>query len=110
MTRRRLDRWPLILMSLVFAGCSLRLGDFTALSTKNVPLRYDATSVVEGRDCRWNILGIPLGFPNLKEAVDEAIDGRGNALVNEVTYQEGWSAFFVGQACFKVKGEVVTLK
>ncbi len=105
---------PVILLSVAagatLLGCTQRLGDFTALSSKNVPLRYESTAVVEGSDCRWNILGIPLGLPNLKEATDNAIGSRGNALVNEVTYQTGWTAILFGQACYKVKGDVVTLR
>jgi hypothetical protein len=34
--------------------------------------------------------------PNVKEATDNAIGSRGNALVNEVTYQTGWTAISFG--------------
>lgn len=100
----------LVATSVTLGACTQRLGDFTALSSKNVPLKYETSTVAEGADCRWNILGFPLGFPNLKEATDKAIGSRGNALVNEVTYQTGWTAVLFGQSCFKVKGDVVTLK
>jgi hypothetical protein len=92
------------------SGCVWRLGDFTAVSTKNVPVTYDASTTVTGRDCRYRVLLIPLGWPNLKEAVDDAIGSRGNALVNQVTYVTNWDVLLVGQSCFEVKGDVVTLQ
>ena len=91
-------------------GCVYRLGDFTAISTKNVPLSYSTPTTATGRDCRVNILGVPLGFPSLKEAADEAIGSRGNGLVNEVTYTTEWTAILFGEVCFEVKGDVVTLQ
>jgi hypothetical protein len=100
----------LVATSVTLSACSQRVGDFTALSTKNIPFKYETSTVVEGEDCRWSILGVPLGLPNLKEATDNAIGSSGNALVNEVTYQTGWTVFFFGQTCFKVKGDLVTLK
>ena len=95
---------------LTVAGCTRRLGDFTALSTKNVPLKYEPGRSVRGRDCVVDVLGIPIGFPNLEEAVDDAVGSRGNALVNQVTYQSAWTAILFGQQCIEVKGEVVTLE
>ncbi len=99
-----------VALTAAMTGCTQRLGDFTALSTKNVPLRYEPGASTRGSDCVLNILGFPLGFPNLEEAVDDAIGNRGNALVNQVTYQRGWTAILVGQQCIDVKGDVVTLK
>jgi hypothetical protein len=100
----------MVVLLLSTAGCSIRLGDFTGLSTKNVPIMYTQGSTVEGRDCKFNVLGVPLGHPNLKDAIDQAIGSRGNALVNEVTYVNGWTAILFGQQCYEVKGEVTTVQ
>ncbi len=98
------------LLVVTVSGCSLRLGDFTAISTKNVPVRYDTSVSVTGKDCAPNFLGIPLGMPNLQEAVDDAIGSNGNALVNQVTYQSARTVIVFGQQCLEVQGEAVTLK
>ena len=106
-------RFPLlfVLTVIVAAGCTYRLGDFTTLSSKNVPVRYDVSTTSHGRVCKVvNILGIPLGFPSLKDAADQAIGNQGNALVNEVTYTSNYT-FILGQTqCIEVKGDVVMLR
>mgnify|MGYP001187600455 CR=1 FL=1 len=101
--------------SLFFVACTYRLGDFTALSSKNVPLKYDASTTGEGSDCKLVFVGlfpygIPLGPPSLKDAVDRAIGTRGNALVNEVTYNSAYYIVVGLIGCVRVKGEVVTLQ
>jgi len=93
------------------AGCSYRLGDFTALSSKNVPLKYDASTSVKGDDCKVvNFLGFPLGPPSLEDAVDDAVGTKGNALVNQVTYTSSYTFLLGTIQCFRVKGDVVTLQ
>ena len=99
-----------VLALITVGGCTIRLGDFTAISTKNVPVKYDTSMSVAGEDCAFSILGIPLGQPNLQEAVDNAVGSKGNALVNQVTYQSAWTAILFAQQCIEVKGEVVTLR
>jgi len=93
------------------AGCTHRLGDFTALSTKNVPIKYDVPYSATAESCKVSrFLFFDLGPPNLEEAIDKAIASRGNALVNQVTYTSGYN-FLVGTyLCFEVKGDVVTLE
>lgn len=93
------------------AGCSYRLGDFTALSTKNVPLEYEYPYSATAEVCKVaSILGFYLGPPSLEDAVDKAIASRGNALVNQVTYTSHYTFLLGSYLCFTVKGDVVTLK
>jgi hypothetical protein len=100
-----------LLVGISLSGCTYRLGDFTALSSKNVPLQYDATTTAEGSDCKvTNVLLIYLGPPSLEEAVDRAVGTRGNALVNQVTYTSAYTFLLGTIQCFKVKGDVVTLR
>ena len=102
---------PVLALAAAVGGCSYRLGDFTTLSSKNVPIRYDASARVQGSDCKVvNVLVIPLGFPSLEDAVERAIGGRGNALVNQVTYQSAYTFIFGTIVCIEVKGDVVTLR
>ena len=91
---------------LLGAGCSTRVGDFTALSTKNVYCsNIDVTKLpqarVEGKDIRF--LGIGA---NYKNAADRALEkGHGNLMVDGVFYVESWPLF----AGYKVVGTVVNV-
>jgi len=99
----------IMLMALVSlalcAGCSHRLGDFTALSTKNIYCEgVDITKLeqhtgVEGKDVTF--LGIGA---DPKDAADRALEKHdGNLLINAVIYSE--SAFLFGG--YRVRGTVV---
>jgi hypothetical protein len=103
----------LVFASLLSSACSIRLGDFTALSTKSVSLnRVDLdtlphTDNVTGEDSKWMILLFPIGFPHLETAVDEALEkGGGDVMTDAVLYSSGWW-FLVGKNTLKVKGSVV---
>lgn len=101
---------PLVL-ALFLGGCSQRLVDFTAISTKNVQLQGTrAEKRAVGKDCAWYFLSIPLGVPNMEEAIDRAIEAAGteyNALVDGVVYSKGWTAIIVSQVCYQVEGTPV---
>ena len=99
----------IMLMALVSlalcAGCSYRLGDFTALSTKNIYCEdVDITKLeqhtgVEGEDITF--LGIGA---DPKDAADRAMEKHdGNLLINAVIYFE--SGFFVSG--YRVRGTVI---
>lgn len=91
---------------LVGAGCSTRVGDFTALSSKNVYCKnVDVTKLpqqrVEGKDICF--LGIGADY---KDAVDRALEkGHGNMMIDAVFYIESWPLF----AGYKVVGTVVNV-
>jgi hypothetical protein len=66
-------------LSLSLAGCTVRMIDFTILSTKNIDLARASTfkrgaARVEGKDEISIIIFIPTGVPNVKEAIDRAIE------------------------------------
>lgn len=107
--------WKLVMASLVLiflTGCTIRMVDFTAISTKNVKLPTKARGKrVTGEDCVVVVL-FPFGIPNMKEAIDEAIEGAGenyDALVDGVVYQIN-EFFIVGRQCFKVEGTPINTK
>ena len=103
-----------IFLTLSLTGCAYRIIDFTVISTKNVQIdgpRGDKRTV--GKDCAWYFLSIPLGVPNMKEAIDRAIESAGteyDALIDGVLYSKGWSALLVSQVCYEVEGTPVATK
>lgn len=99
----------LLAMIVSLTGCSQRIGDFTVVSTKNYErqVAYKLIGRMEGQDKVLIILGIPLGMPNLKTAVDNAIEaGGGVYLANAVIESGGWFAILVGQTGYTVTGDV----
>ncbi len=99
------------IMALALAGCTRRLVDFTALSSKNCEIEGTRGERVQGKDMKWIILWFPTGVPDIKEATDRAIEkGGGDLLVDGVIYYKGWHAFVVGQTGYVVEGTVVNTK
>jgi hypothetical protein len=101
----------LLIIAMAGLGCSYRLGDFTALSSKNVPLDYSSETAATGEACKvTNFLVIPFGPPSLEDAIDDAVGSNGNALINQVTYTSNYTFLLGNYQCFRVKGDVVTLR
>lgn len=85
------------------AGCSMRLVDFTVISTKNVQVAKAKGERVKGSDCAF------FGVPNMKEAIDRAIQTSGgdyDALVDGVVYQKN----FLFYQCIEVEGTPINTK
>jgi hypothetical protein len=104
----------LVLAALVFSGCTSRLVDFTVISSKNVEgLKFDPAGKgarVEGSDSVWWFLFIPFGQPNLKEAIDQAIESAGpgyDALIDGVVYGKFTWMLLVSKSGYKVEGTPV---
>jgi len=100
-----------VLVFLIFGGCTQRVIDFTVISSKQMELRVKETgkgsSRVEGKDGVYWFLFIPLGSPNLKEAVDRAIESAGpgyDALVDGVIYSQNFWYIITGYTGYKVIG------
>lgn len=96
-----------------FGSCSRRLTDFTVISTKNVPIGDGVHTEfkkgdrrVKGKDVTHEILAIPLGYPNMKEAIDRAIEQIPGAvgLVDGVVKEKSWSFILYGQNAYIVEG------
>jgi hypothetical protein len=99
----------MIVAMAAITGCSKRIGDFTMVTTKNYErqVSYKMVGRMEGSDNKLIILGIPLGSPDLKEAVDRAIQaGSGVYLANAVIEQSGWFAILIGSTGYTVTGDV----
>jgi len=79
------------------------------VTTKNYErqVQYKLVGRLEGQDKVLTILGIPLGSPDLKTAVDRTIDaGKGVYLANAVLESGGWTAILIGRIGYTVTGDV----
>ncbi len=115
-TNRRMLSWFLLVLAtgLLISACTARIADLTLVSTKNIDLsdtRLDARTGQRyvGEDCGFILLGIPLHWPNLEEAVDQALEkGKGNVMVDQVTEVKNTWMLIGTQTCLKVEGTVLT--
>jgi len=96
----------------LLTGCTTRLTDFTIISTKNVDLSVIGRAKrgiarVKGEDRVHIIIIIPTGVPNMKEAIDRAIESTPGAvaLVDGVVYSHSfYIPYIYGQSSFVVEG------
>jgi hypothetical protein len=99
-------------MVFVAAGCTIRLTDFTMISTKNIELARAATfkraaNRTRGKDTTYIIVAVPTGQPNMKEAIDRAIESVPGAiaLVDGVIYSTSWYIPMIyGENSYVVEG------
>lgn len=108
--------YAMVLAGLLLSGCTERLADFTMVSTKNVDLSMAEVNAKEGNritedDCRPIIIVFPVGRPDLKEAVDSALEeGRGNLMIDLVAYSRWWYVPPIfGLRCMVAEGTVVNV-
>lgn len=112
-----MKKFPFLLFGLMLllttGGCARRLTDFTVISTKNIPLGENshvalkqAKQRVKGEDKAHMFLYFPLGAPNMKDAIDEAIEQYPGAvgLVDGVVKYKSWWAILYGQNAYIVEG------
>lgn len=96
----------------VLSGCAHRIGDFTVASTKNINVedslhRVDYDNRVTGKDVKHIVVIFPTGQPNMKEAMDNAIEKapKAVALSNVTVKSVGWYIPWIyGQNSFVVEG------
>jgi len=92
--------------------------DFTVISSKNANVQGKSYGQrVEGKDCAGLLLGlIPVTGrfqPNMKEAVDRAIEAAGpgyDALIDGVIDQEVLIFILYNQGCYIVEGTPINTK
>jgi hypothetical protein len=101
----------IIFAYLLLSGCANRIGDFTMVSSKNVDLTKGADfkrslQRVKAEDTVPIILGIPIGLPNMKTALDHAIEQTPGAvaLTDSVITQKSFSIILFGQMGYEVEG------
>ena len=99
---------------LLTISCTRRIVDFTVISSKNVPIGDNgiqmkkADSRVKGVDGKWIVLGFG-GFPDMKEAIDDAIEQYPGAvaLSDGVVRQKSWNVILFGKNKYIVEGTPV---
>lgn len=98
---------------MLLSSCTDRLTDFTVISTKNFPIGSGqpvefskSDKRITAKDTKSIVLCIPLGSPNLKQAIDRAIESCPGAigLADGVVKSKYFNAFFYGQASYVVEG------
>lgn len=104
------------LLLAMLSSCTHRLTDFTVISTKNYPIESlkavkKAPNRVTGKDTKHIVL-VPLGSPNLKEAIDRAIEQYPGAvgLADGVVKTKAWTVFLYGQSSYIVEGTPLYIK
>ncbi len=111
--KKRLIHPALVVLSLIFVtGCATRLVDFTIISTKNIDLSRGADfkrgpSRVQGEDKVSIIIFIPTGTPNIKQAIDKAIQSVPGAVAlldGVVTAKGWWIPYIYGESSYVVEG------
>jgi hypothetical protein len=109
----------LVLVVFVFAGCTVRHGDFTVLSNKLVDLRdfevdkADRIRGVEGEDSAHIIILFPTkGSVTLEGALDDAfLETGGDLMTDAVVKQWFWYIPYIyGQSGWRVTGDMVTTR
>jgi hypothetical protein len=108
---RKIGNIFILLFIVVLSGCVTRLVDFTMISTKNIDLAKGANfqrgpSRVQGEDSVAIIIFIPTGVPNMKTAIDKAIESVPGAvaLMDGVVSYKSFYILLFGQYGYIVEG------
>lgn len=102
----------LLVAMVLLSSCTHRVTDFTIISTRNVPIGKNATTLtkaetrVKADDTTPIILYFPIGSPNMKEAIDKALEKYHGAvaLADGVVYYRHWWFILFGQNSYIVEG------
>ncbi|MFT7005589.1 MAG: hypothetical protein ACJAXJ_000087 [Colwellia sp.] len=114
----KLGRYSLVLAAisgLALGGCTARIADVTYISTKAVNQSQISKATtdnvrVTGEDMKQIIVFIPTGRPDMKEALDEAIETKpcGIALKDAtLTSYSWWIPYIYGQSKIIAEGKVL---
>jgi hypothetical protein len=92
------------------AGCFARLGDVSAVSTKNIIVPGEQLGKTEAEMKTHIICIFPTKKLDPKEIIDKALDKKnGDMLVNARLYmvKSWWIPFIYGQMTLRVEGEAI---
>ncbi|MGI9213052.1 MAG: hypothetical protein ACR2HF_11325 [Methylococcaceae bacterium] len=101
----------IVMLAFFVTGCAQRIGDFTLVSSKNIDLTRGADfkrsyTRIKAEDTVPIILGIPIGIPNMKTALDRAIEKTPGAvaLTDGVVSQKIFNFIIFGEMGYEVEG------
>lgn len=99
-----------IALSILMSGCTTRVADLTVASSKNINLHSSSLSTgkrVDGSDS-VGVFIFPLGQPNVKTAIDRAVEKDRCAVgLSDVVIDQEVFAFIFGYVKFNVKGNLI---
>ncbi len=99
----------LLVVFVLFTGCSRRMGDLTVMSTRNVHFNSGNELVqrdVKGKSYVYSILTFGLGNINLEEAVEQALrKSEADYLTNVVIYDVNVSFILFGWNGIKIRAD-----
>ncbi|WP_278939951.1 hypothetical protein [Pseudomonas helleri] len=100
----------LFLAAIATSGCTIRVADMTVASTKNYNI--NASKFVKGKrvigEDNYPVIIFPTGIPNMKTAMDNAIQqdscavGLTDAVMTQLNH-----AFLFGMIGFRVEGDLI---
>ncbi|MCU8006850.1 MULTISPECIES: hypothetical protein [unclassified Shewanella] len=104
---------PLIALSLsllAMSGCTVRVADLTVGSTKNFDLNSGQLvkgTRVTGEDS-YPVFIFPFGIPNVKTAMDRAIESDKCAVgLTDIVVTQLNHSFLIGSIGFRVEGDLI---
>jgi len=101
----------LVVIAVLTTNCTQRIIDFTVISSKNCNIPGARGERVTGSDTVPLILSIPLGRPNLKDAVDKAIEkGGGDCLIDGVVRSSFYDFLIFGWMGYEIEGTIVNTR
>lgn len=99
-----------VLSSLVLSACTIRVADMTVGSTKNYNInsaKFVKGKRVTGEDT-YPVILFPLGIPNVKTAMDRAIETDKCAVgLTDVVVTQLNHSFIFGSIGFRVQGDQI---
>ena len=92
------------------SGCSIRVADMTVASTKNYNInagKFTKGARVIGED-NYPVIIFPIGIPNMKTAMDNAIQKDRCAVgLSDVVMSQLNHSFLFGKIGYRVEGDLI---
>jgi len=100
----------MLLGAVVASGCTVRVADMTVASTKNYNInssKFLKGKRVTGEDT-YPVILFPTGIPNIKTAMDNAIQQDSCAVgLSDVVMSQLNHSFLVGKIGYRVEGDLI---
>ena len=93
-------------------GCSVRVASLDVAMPRPISVdlapRLISRGWGEGTSCRFWLLGVPFGLPQVDEAIDNAMAPKHGAVMRAVTVDSVHPVYgLFGWHCYRVRGEVL---
>jgi hypothetical protein len=99
------------LLCSLLGGCTMRISDFTIVSSRNTLIAEGLPSAprTQGEDCVPVVFG-PLGQPNIEAAIDRALDKAGPQydVLRDAALSYSNRSFLFGKYCYVIEGTPVS--